>query len=209
MAIIVEHEKRRHEILTHALDIFVEEGYEGATFQKIADRCGITRTTLYLYFKNKHEIFIWSIKQLTNMLEAEIRSLINNSALTSAQRLYYTILLIVDNCSANKKLFRVVLLYLFQLPKDGENPDDRVKRRTIRLRHLLSSILIKGVKDGEFKPISVKAVNELLYAFIESVVFRLSVLRKDNTDELKSVIQILMDGVCVNEFVILETDDRR
>ena len=65
MAIVVEHEKRRFEILEKALDIFVEEGYEDATFQKIADRCGITRTTLYLYFKNKREIFVWSIKQLT------------------------------------------------------------------------------------------------------------------------------------------------
>jgi len=46
MAIVVEHEKRRFEILQRALDVFTEEGYEDATFQKIADRCGITRTTL-------------------------------------------------------------------------------------------------------------------------------------------------------------------
>ena len=52
MAIIVEHEKRKHQILDRALDIFMEEGYENVTFQKIADRCGITRTTLYIYFNN-------------------------------------------------------------------------------------------------------------------------------------------------------------
>ncbi len=46
MAIIVEHDKRKHTILDKALDVFVDEGYEDATFQKIADRCGITRTTL-------------------------------------------------------------------------------------------------------------------------------------------------------------------
>ena len=46
MAIIVEHDKRRHKILEKALDVFVEEGYEDVSFQKIADRCGITRTTL-------------------------------------------------------------------------------------------------------------------------------------------------------------------
>ena len=53
MAIIVEHEKRRREILEKALDIFVDDGFEGTTFQKIADRCNITRTTLYIYIKNK------------------------------------------------------------------------------------------------------------------------------------------------------------
>ena len=57
MSIVVEHEKRRWEILEKALDVFMEEGFEDVTFQKIADRCGITRTTLYIYFKNKREIF--------------------------------------------------------------------------------------------------------------------------------------------------------
>ena len=47
MAIVVEHEKRKHEILQKALDVFITEGYEDATYQKIADKCGITRTTLY------------------------------------------------------------------------------------------------------------------------------------------------------------------
>lgn len=78
MAIVVEHDKRKHEILEKSLDLFAEEGYEDVTFQKIADRCGITRTTLYIYFKNKREIFLWSIKQLTGALEAEIMEIIEN-----------------------------------------------------------------------------------------------------------------------------------
>jgi AcrR family transcriptional regulator len=69
MAVVVEHDKRRKKILDKSLDLFIEVGYEDVTFQKIADRCGITRTTLYLYFKNKREIFMCSIKQLTSKLE--------------------------------------------------------------------------------------------------------------------------------------------
>ena len=58
MAIVVEHDKRKHEILEKSLEVFIEEGYEDVTFQKIADRCGITRTTLYIYFKNKRNRII-------------------------------------------------------------------------------------------------------------------------------------------------------
>ena len=61
MAIVVEHDKRKHEILEKSFELFCRDGYEDVTFQKIADACGITRTTLYIYFKNKREIFIWSI----------------------------------------------------------------------------------------------------------------------------------------------------
>ena len=75
MAIVVEHDKRKHEILQKSLDVFVEQGYEDATFQKIADHCGITRTTLYIYFKNKHEIFLGSIKELLSELETNLRDM--------------------------------------------------------------------------------------------------------------------------------------
>src|SRR5574344_2599952 len=98
MAVVVEHEKRRSEILSKALDLFVEEGYEDVTFQKIADRCGITRTTLYIYFKNKREIFLWSIKQLTQGIELELLSLIENQSLSSEECLRTMLNKIVDAC---------------------------------------------------------------------------------------------------------------
>ena len=79
MAIVVEHDKRKHDILKKSLEVFIEEGYEDVTFQKIADRCGITRTTLYIYFKNKREIFLWSIKQLTNDVEQELIGIIKKT----------------------------------------------------------------------------------------------------------------------------------
>ena len=44
--------------------VLKDEGYKDTTFQKIAERCGITRTILYLYFSNKKEIFSASIKRL-------------------------------------------------------------------------------------------------------------------------------------------------
>jgi AcrR family transcriptional regulator len=59
MYIVVEHEKRQREILEKALDVFIDEGYENATFQKIADRCAIMRTTLYIYFKNIFNLGIY------------------------------------------------------------------------------------------------------------------------------------------------------
>ena len=104
MATIVEHEKRKHEILQKALDVFMEEGYEDVTFQKIADRCGITRTTLYIYFKNKREIFIWSIKQLTAGIEVQLMEFIQNKELNASDCLRKMMFLVLDECKENHKL---------------------------------------------------------------------------------------------------------
>ncbi|HOF85091.1 MAG TPA: TetR/AcrR family transcriptional regulator [Treponemataceae bacterium] len=195
MAILVEHEKRRHEILERALDIFIEEGYEDATFQKIADRCGITRTTLYLYFKNKREIFVWSIKQLTNRVEKDLISTITNESLSYTSRLESVLHVIIDLCTENRRLFNVVLTYLLQVQKTGKDPDSRVKRRTIRLRHLLSRILIAGKDSGEFKIDNVKAANELFYGLIESAIFRIAILDRKDNEEIKESVTLAVRSI--------------
>lgn len=156
MAIVVEHDKRKHEILEKSLEVFIEEGYEDVTFQKIADRCGITRTTLYIYFKNKREIFLWSIKQLTSGIEQQLNEIALDTTKSSEESLRLMLKTVVDACQENKSLFSVLLTYLLALHKSGGEPGVRVRRRIVRLQHMLSTIIIRGIKAGEFKKVNVK-----------------------------------------------------
>jgi AcrR family transcriptional regulator len=198
MSIIVEHEKRRREILEKALDVFMDEGFEDATFQKIADRCKITRTTLYIYFKNKKEIFNFSIKQMLQTLENNISEIRKEKNISHRERLIRVMTVILDQLEKNNRILSVTLNYLtFALKGD---PSYQVRRRTVRLRHILATLIIEGIKSREFaSSINVKIVNELLYSFLESAVFRLVVLRRDSVDELKEAMKLMVqrftDGV--------------
>ncbi|MDE5899106.1 MAG: TetR/AcrR family transcriptional regulator [Treponemataceae bacterium] len=195
MATIVEHEKRKHEILQRALDVFIDEGYEDVTFQKIADRCGITRTTLYIYFKNKREIFLWSIKQMMENMEQTLAKIIQDTTASAERALREVLRNIISECEKNKKLFSVILVYLIQLQKTGKDPERQVRRRIIRLRHLLSELIIRGIRNGEFKHVSVKNTNEMIYSIIESSIFKLSVLNQENIAEMYNVVSITVDGM--------------
>ena len=192
MAIVVEHDKRKHEILQKSLDVFVEQGYEDATFQKIADHCGITRTTLYIYFKNKHERFLGSIKELLSELETNLRDIIKKD-MDSIESLKQILFTIVDACENNKKLFSVLLNYLLQLKKAGVDTNERVRRRVIKMRHLLSTVLIKGIQKGEIKSVNVKDINELLYGMIEASIFRIAVLNQESVMEVKLALGNAID----------------
>ena len=192
MAIVVEHDKRKHEILQKSLDVFVEQGYEDATFQKIADHCGITRTTLYIYFKNKHEIFLGSIKELLSELETNLRDIIKKD-MDSIESLKQILFTIVDACENNKKLFSVLLNYLLQLKKAGVDTNERVRRRVIKMRHLLSTVLIKGIQKGEIKSVNVKDINKLLYGMIEASIFRIAVLNQESVMEVKLALGNAID----------------
>lgn len=195
MAVVVEHEKRKHEILSKSLDLFIDEGYEDVTFQKIADRCGITRTTLYIYFKNKREIFIWSIKELTATLEVKLREIIADEKLSSVDCLDRVLDVILDECEGNKKLFKILLVYLIQIQKTGENAGKRISRRVIRLKHLLNVILIRGQEAGEIKKAPIKTIIDMIYSLLESAVFRLAVAGDENVDESRSLFHSFIENL--------------
>ena len=195
MSIAVEHDKRKREILEKALDVFVEEGYEDTTFQKIAERCGITRTILYLYFKNKREIFYFSIKLFTERLETSIKSIAADPSLSQADKLTSIAALAVDQCGKNRRLLMVIIDYLGHLNASGGDADERVRRRTVRMRHIIAGILVAGQHSGEFTAFSVKAADDLYYALIEATIFRLAVLRREDASGLVESARLFAQGL--------------
>ena len=195
MSIVVEHGKRQKQILGKALNVFMEEGYENATYQKIADRCKITRTTLYLYFRNKQEIFNFSIKQFMEELEQDILEIKENKTLSIPEKLKKTLLLILSRMEENRLLLSVVLNYL--LSKKPIQPGIFVRRRTIRLRHILSAVLIEGIKNGQLRKIDVGATNDLLYSLLEAAIFHLTVLKQESTAELKKAVETQVNSICL------------
>jgi AcrR family transcriptional regulator len=50
-------EARPAELVSAALDLFVEKGYAGTRLDDVAARAGVSKGTLYLYFENKEELF--------------------------------------------------------------------------------------------------------------------------------------------------------
>jgi AcrR family transcriptional regulator len=199
MSIVVEHEKRRREILEKALDVFIDEGFENATFQKIADRCSITRTTLYIYFKNKKEIFNYSIKQMLLKVEGDITSVRGDTSLSSVDKIIRILTEIIKQLEESSRLLLVILDYLLHLSRNNTDPNDRVRRRTLRLRHILASMVIDGIKAGEIVPVNVKIVDDMFYGFIEAAIFRLVVLKRKSVGDLKDAIILTVRQMAVDQ----------
>jgi len=197
VSVTVEHEKRKKEILENALDVFVEEGYADTTFQKIADRCGITRTILYLYFKNKREVFMFSIKRFTEKLEAEIRLAAVNDTTPAWETLERLASLVIGRCAEQAKLLSVIVGYLEHSRKSGTEVGDRIRRRVIRMRHIISGVVITGQKRGELRKVPVGAVSDFFYGMIEAAIFRVAVLGLSDTTDLETAMRLFIEGIRV------------
>jgi len=73
-----EHEKnaRRNEILEAGLQLFAEKDFHEVTVDEIAERVGLSKGTLYLYFKNKDDLFFSIIQEKTDMLYQRLNATI-------------------------------------------------------------------------------------------------------------------------------------
>ncbi|MDR2444619.1 MAG: TetR/AcrR family transcriptional regulator [Spirochaetaceae bacterium] len=198
MSKVIQHEKRRSEILAKALDVFVEEGFEDTTFQKIADRAGITRTILYTYFKNKREIFNYSIKQLLAAVENDLVVVRKNKNLNCVEKLTQVITLIIDRLEENRKLISVVYDLLVHIQAGKNDADYRVRRRTVKVRHILASMVIDGIRSGELQNVNVRVADDLLYSIIEAAIFRLAVLKRQSAAALKDVAVLAVQQLAVH-----------
>ena len=124
--------------------------------------------------------------------------IIHDESKTVQDRLLSVLDKILEKCSENHLLFTVTLTYLLQLQKSGKDPAVRVRRRIIRLRHLLSLIIIEGINRGEFKKVNVHDTNELLYSVIEAAIFRLAVLDQKEISELRRPFHLVVAGILSN-----------
>ena len=78
--------KRKH-ILKAAFECFTIYGYSKSTFIDIAKRAGISRASLYLYFKNKEDLFITMYKEIDDEHAEKSLEILKKNRLDNKEKL--------------------------------------------------------------------------------------------------------------------------
>lgn len=195
MAIIVDHEKRRREIILRALALFAAKGYKPVTFQKIADRCGLARTGLYKYFRNKRQIFDAAIFEITARLEALFLPMLRNEQLSACEKIQKTMDVITIELCRHPRLLNVILNYLLNLKRDGHEVNRRVLRHTIKMRLLLNKLLADGIESGEFRPMPLRSASNVMYGLLESTILQITVAGRADPRQLHDMVNGTLEGM--------------
>lgn len=156
-------EARPSELMQAAIELFIERGYAATRSEDIAARAGVSKATLYLYFKDKEALFKAVITQGVVPILDESAHLIEEFAgdsgtllrelLTRWQVRFNTSLLggIPKLMISEARNFPELALY-------------HEKIAYARARTLLGRVIERGVARGEFRPLDQDAVVELLIA---------------------------------------------
>jgi len=185
MAKIVNHEERKREILTKAIRLIGERGFSQVGYQQIADVCGLTRTTLYSYFKDKREIFDNGIALLVKVIGEDFQDTMHrNLNLSASAKLTEISRKGLEAMMQYPPLLGNIMEYLQDKHRQGISLDRRILRHTVSLRRMLKSLLKEGIQNGEFQPVNLNDGMDLLYALFESAALRLIIQDKPDRQEL-------------------------
>lgn len=173
---IIDHEKRKEEILECAFSLFSDQGYEKTSLSVIADSYGISRPTLYQYFKDKDEIFCYAIKQITDGMLDKYRHLATEDMKNPLETLIQICREIIMTCHSHKTFFSCLSDYLFTLKRDGVDYSKALRRRTIGLTYLFKRLLIDARKKEIIRDIDLDATATQILSLISSAAFQTTLL---------------------------------
>ena len=195
MTITVDHHQRRIQILTKAFALFAEEGYAGVTYQKVADRCGLSRTAIYKYFQNKEEMFLYAIKLATSNLNTLIENTLRHHEGSPLEKLVRILRITVRLLADNRIFLTVILDYVLTQKQHGKDVRRQVRRHTFGMKHLVAQLLRQADAAGELKPCQIETAAHHLYGMLESFVLNLTVTNildeKDYLDLIDGYIEQL------------------
>lgn len=193
---IVDYEEKKQEIIEKAKEVFAKRGYYNTNLSDISKSCGMGRTTIYQYFKNKDEIFYHSVGETLSDIQLKVADIVEDDTLTFIEKLKKLVVELGNEYEHNNVF--VLLAEIWIIIKRGNNEIQKcINDHTEKLKKSIKDLILEGIEAEEIKPIDSESMAETIYSIIESFTFQLaSGNNKDIQSKINSV-NILIDGLKV------------
>lgn len=145
-----EKERRRNNIIDAAETIIFAQGIEQATMEEIADEAELSKGTLYLYFKNKSELYMAICERGSTMLNSQFSGLFAEelTGLELVKKMGATYLNFVSN---NPNYFNAFMHYESMIDVEELQKSEMAQSCESNLRqamHFMVRALQIGMQDG-------------------------------------------------------------
>ena len=167
-----EKEQRRNQIIVAARRVFHEKGFTNATIKNIAKEAELGFGTLYLYFKNKEELFAALSLRVLHYLNMRISHIINQGNLSKMQQLDALKNVLIDVYNYDPVV--TINMYHLQSSQTLKNlPEDLLDEITNLARYstiAIAKIFEEGVDAGLFIKKNPFALADIFGALFSGIV---------------------------------------
>jgi len=154
---------RPQELLDAALTLFVEKGFAATRSEEVAQRAGVSKGTLYLYYPSKEELLKAVIRHNLSALIAEGVEMVDAFTGSSADLLNKVLMTWWERfgCTPASGIHKIMIAEAQNFPDIAQFYTDEVIGPGDQL---LGRIVQRGVDSGEFRPLPLKEMTIVLFA---------------------------------------------
>ena len=160
-------EARPQELLDAALHLFVDKGFAATRAEEVAQRAGVSKGTLYLYYPSKEELFKAVVRHNLSALIAEGAELAEQYEGSSSEllkELMHTWWKRVGMTPA-AGIHKIVIAEVHNFPHLAQFYVNEV---IVPADRLFCSCVQRGISSGEFRPMP---LHEVAHALIAPMIF--------------------------------------
>jgi AcrR family transcriptional regulator len=114
--------ERPQEILEAAFIEFSRNGYASTTLDQIAERAGVTKGTIYVYFENKEHLFISMVREITKSTFDTVHGMLETHEGSTADLLRAQFSFMYQHILEDRRRREVVRMLIAEAPRFPELP---------------------------------------------------------------------------------------
>ena len=172
--------------------MFSAHGYKGAAMRTIAEAAGISTAGLYLYFRNKEDLYTVLVRDKLHALNAEIRETLGS--IEDPIAAMSTFISMRVNYARKHREF------IFLLGRERRFAFGmRTKRRFFReQRKAIEDIIMKGIAVGVFRPCNVKEVAKIIVCVLRGYMLSI-IVEPDALFSPEECSEVILKGLLTDK----------
>ena len=143
--------QRPKEIVEAAFEEFSRNGYAATTLEQIAERAGVTKGTIYVYFENKEQLFISMVRELTKATLDTVIDMFERHEGSTAELLRAQFSFIYQHIVEDRRRREVVRMLIAEasrFPALADRYHEEIHRPCL---DLLQKAIQRGIDRGEIR----------------------------------------------------------
>lgn len=194
----------RESLLAAAEELLTQEGWKGATMERLAQAVGIAKGTVYNYFRDKREL-LWAVVERNT---ANLRHLVASLDVEKGDPVALLTRVLEETLSGFHRDRHVIAALIQAYHEDRELGHDCAAHHPplTEVRTFIRKVIARGAAEGIFRPVDPTLGEAVVNATIVGLAKQLVFDKLDIPGEgfAEAVKTILLQGLCAHGAIAAE-----
>ncbi len=159
--------RRRKEIFSTSVHLFLEKGFNETSMLEIARAAGLGKSTLYDYYSSKEEILVSYFKDAIMQITERAQVIIQQK-LSASETLKEIMQMHLEYLVESKQIFLKLSLEAQRLSPESQV---EIQRGRHDYQDMLRTLVDEGIQLGEFRPINSLFAARSIFSLLSLAVF--------------------------------------